>query len=130
MAERSWAIAGVLIATVLAVLGALVAGFMVPYRIDGFRLPVSLLIVVVANVGAVRFAYLSSGWVAAAAGPALGWLIPTLLLGFSTKEGDIIITGDWVGFSLVMVGAAALAVAAVGVANSSSRAGVSSQPSE
>lgn len=106
-AERGWAYALVLLLTVLL---ALWGAFLVPFRLGGTLVPVSLVIAAVGNVvvgrAAARLA--GSGGVLAAGGL---WTALALVLSSRRAEGDVVVPGSTVGLAFLVVGVLASAVA-------------------
>ncbi|NUS72348.1 MAG: hypothetical protein HOQ05_02970 [Corynebacteriales bacterium] len=108
--ERTWAIAGVIIATVAAFGGGLLAIFLVPLHIGSVPVPISLLITAVINVASVQYAYRVSGWRGAGFAPMIGWFLAVCAAGIPTVEGDVVLPGTWVGLGVLFVGAIAATV--------------------
>ncbi len=105
--ERGWAYALVLLLTVLL---ALWGAFLVPFRVGGALVPVSLVIAVVGNVLVGR----AGARVAGSAGavvPGLLWVGLTLVLSGRRAEGDVVVPGSAVGLAFLLAGALASAVA-------------------
>jgi hypothetical protein len=94
----------------LTVLLTLYGAFLVPLRVAGVLVPVSWLLVAVANVGVVVAGRRLAG-VAGAAVPALVWLAMALLLAGRRTEGDLIVVASYVGYGYLLVGALAAAIA-------------------
>jgi hypothetical protein len=106
-------VAALLVATAGAALVGVAAAFLAPLRVGDVRLPISLFIVVVGNVAAVRFAHVVGGYRWGVLLPAAAWLLITLLAGTATTEGDIVLASDWVSTSIVALGGTSLAAAVV-----------------
>ena len=105
--ERSWASALVVLLTVLL---ALWGAFLVPFRVGGTLVPVSLVIAVVGNVLVGRAAARLAG----TGGPLLTgvlWIGVVLVLSSRRAEGDVVVPGTSVGTAFLVVGALASAVA-------------------
>ncbi len=106
-AERGWAYALVLLLTVLlAVWGA----FLVPLRVGGTLVPVSLVIAVVGNVGVGRAASRLAGS-SGALGAGVVWIALALVLSSRRAEGDVVVPGSPVGLGFLLAGALGSAVA-------------------
>lgn len=105
--ERSWATALVLLLTVLL---ALWGAFLVPLRVGGTLVPVSLLIAVVGNVLVGRAASRLAGSTGALLTGVL-WVGLTLVLSSRRAEGDVVVPGSTVGMGFLLAGALASAVA-------------------
>ena len=105
--ERGWAYALVLLLTVLL---ALWGAFLVPFRVGGTVVPVSLVIAVVGNVLVGR----AASRVAGSTGPLLTgalWIGVVLVLSSRRAEGDVVVPGSPVGTGFLLAGACASAVA-------------------
>ena len=105
--ERSWATALVLLLTVLL---ALWGAFLVPFRVGGTLVPVSLVIAVVGNVLVGRAASRLAGSTGALLTGVL-WVGLTLVLSSRRAEGDVVVPGSTVGMGFLLAGALASAVA-------------------
>ena len=95
---------------VLVVLCTLWGAFLVPLRVGGTLVPVSLVVVVAANTGLG----LASGRLLGRPGAGttgLLWLVIAVTLGARRPEGDQVIIGDWVGLGYLVLGAVSAAVA-------------------
>ncbi len=107
-------VVGGLVAVAGALVTAVVEAFLTPLRVDTARLPVSLVIAVVANVALVWFTYQVTGKRAAVVLPILVWFV--VMLGWAgrrTAEGDLLLTGDnWVGQLTIFGGAVAFGLGA------------------
>lgn len=105
--ERGWAYVLVLLLTVLL---ALWGAFLVPFRVGGVLVPVSLVIAVVGNIAVGRAAAVLAG----STGPLLTgvlWIGLTLVLSSRRAEGDVVVPGSTVGMGFLVAGALASAVA-------------------
>lgn len=101
---------GFALVLLLTVLLCLWAAFLVPLRVGGVRVPVSLLIALVGNVLLGR----AGGRLLGAPGvlvPGLLWLSLAYLLGTQRAGGDLVIPGDLVGIAFLALGALGFAVA-------------------
>jgi hypothetical protein len=106
-AQRGWAYALVLVLTaLLAVWGA----FLVPFRVGGTLVPVSLVIAVVGNVVVGRAGARIAGSSGAVV-PGLLWVGLALLLSSRRAEGDVVVPGSTVGLAFLLAGALASALA-------------------
>jgi hypothetical protein len=105
--ERGWAYALVLLLTVLL---ALWGAFLVPFRLGGTLVPVSLVIAVVGNVLVGRAGARVAGSTGAVV-PGLLWVVVTLVLSSRRAEGDVVVPGSTVGLAFLLAGALASAVA-------------------
>jgi len=106
-AERGWAYALVLLLTVLL---ALWGSFLVPFRVGGTLVPVSLVIAVVGNVLVGRAVARLAGSTGALVTGGL-WIAVTLVLSSRRAEGDVVVPGSAVGLAFLLTGALASAVA-------------------
>ena len=105
--ERGWASVLLLLLTVLL---ALWGAFLVPFRVGGTLVPVSLVIAVVGNVLVGRAASRLAGSGGALATGVL-WIGLTLVLSSRRAEGDVVVPGSPVGMGFLLAGALASAVA-------------------
>ena len=106
-AERGWAYALLVLLTVLL---ALWGAFLVPLRVGGTLVPVSLVIAVVGNVLVGRAASRLAGSAGALATGVL-WVGVTLVLSSRRAEGDVVVPGSVVGLGFLVAGALGSAVA-------------------
>ena len=106
-AERGCAYALVLLLTVLL---ALWGAFLVPFRVGGTLVPVSLVIAAVGNVLVGRAGARVAGSTGAVV-PGLLWVALTLVLSSRRAEGDVVVPGSTVGLAFLLVGALSSAVA-------------------
>ncbi|MDP9435473.1 MAG: DUF6113 family protein [Actinomycetota bacterium] len=109
--ERGVAFALVLL---LALLTGLWGAFLVPLRVGGVALPVSVLLAGVGNgvlcwAGGQLLGRLGAGL------PGLLWFAVAVLLQTRRPEGDLVVPGTWTGLLFLVVGSLAAAVA-VGLA--------------
>jgi len=103
--ERGWAYALVAVLTVLlAVWGA----FLVPFRVGGTIVPVSLVVAAVGNVVVGRAASRLAGSPGALVTGGL-WIAVTLVLSSRRAEGDVVVPGTPVGTAFLLAGALASA---------------------
>jgi hypothetical protein len=105
--ERGWAYALVLLLTVLL---ALWGAFLVPFRVGGTLVPVSLVIAVVGNVLVGRAGARVAGSTGAVV-PGLLWVAITLVLSSRRAEGDVVVPSSATGVGFLLAGALASAVA-------------------
>jgi hypothetical protein len=95
---------------VLTVLLCLWGAFLLPLRVGGVRVPVSLL---VAGLGNAALGW-AGGRLLGVPGvlvPGLVWLGMAVTLGTRRAEGDLVVTGDLVGTLFLFVGALGFAIA-------------------
>ena len=105
--ERGWACAVLLLLTVLL---ALWGAFLVPFRVGGALVPVSLVIAAVGNVLVGRAAARLAGSRGALATGVL-WLGVAFVLSSRRAEGDVVVPGSAVGTGFLLAGALGSAVA-------------------
>lgn len=105
--ERGWAYALLLLLTVLL---ALWGAFLVPFRVGGTLVPVSVVLAVVGNVVVGRAAARLAGSSGALATGVL-WTGLALVLSSRRAEGDVVVPGSAVGMAFLLAGALASAVA-------------------
>ena len=100
-----------LLGTVVAVASEVVAGFLTPLRIGATYAPVSWLIVALGVFVGLGVARYGSGKAGATALPALAWLLMLSPLISPTAAGDVIVSGTWVGYGMLLSGFVALLAA-------------------
>ena len=105
--ERGVAYALVLLLTVLL---ALWGAFLVPFRVGGTLVPVSLVIALVGNAVVGRAAARLAGSQGALATGVL-WLGVAFVLSSRRAEGDVVVPGSAVGTGFLLAGALGSAVA-------------------
>lgn len=104
-------IAGGLVAVAGGLVTAVVEVFLTPLRIDGVRLPVSILLAIAGNLVLVWFTYRTTGRRGMVVLPFLVWMVVMIRASGRTAEGDLLLTGDnWVGLVTIFAGTAAFAV--------------------
>jgi len=104
-------VAGLLVATLLALALGTVEAFLAPLRVSGWRVPVSLVLAVVTNPLLVWFAFVTTGKRFAGLLPAGAWIAIWILSSARTTEGDLLLTDDnWVGLVTLFVGPVVFAV--------------------
>ena len=74
----------------------------------GLAVPVT----VVANILLARFAVAAVGRRWALALPALAWFVLMVIAASPTEEGDLLLTGSWVGLLMLLGGSVTFAVVA------------------
>ena len=95
---------------VLVLLTTVWGAFLVPFRLGGTLIPVSLVIVAVANAAlGLAGGRLLGRW--GAAGTGLLWMYVAFTLGSRRPEGDLIIPNGWVGLGYLVVGVVSAAFA-------------------
>jgi hypothetical protein len=105
--QRCAAYALVLLLTfLLAVWGS----FLVPFRVGGTLVPVSLLLAVLGNVAVGRAGGRLGGTTGALV-PGLLWLAVALTLASRRAEGDVVVPGSPIGLLFLLTGAIGSAVA-------------------
>ena len=98
-------IAGGALVVWLAALCALLEVFFTPLRLGGVRAPVSLLLVVLVNLGLPLLARWLTQSRRAALLPGLVWFVLVLFFAGGTSEGDIALAGnDWAALTLLLLG--------------------------
>ncbi|MGA8115635.1 MAG: hypothetical protein WCA46_18395 [Actinocatenispora sp.] len=106
-------IVGMVVVVWGSVLAALLESFLVPLRVAGFRLPLSLLLAVVGNILFMYMAKWATGRRFLALVPGLLWFVVTIVMSGQTTEGDtVLIGGDWMPLALLLLGAGSVAVGA------------------
>lgn len=95
------------------VLTALLEAFLVPLRLGGVRIPLSLVLAVVCNILLMLFARAATGNRLVALLPGVAWFVVTIVLSGQTAAGDTVLVGnDWMPMALLLGGAAAVTVGA------------------
>ena len=101
---------------VVAVVAALVTGvleLLLAYlRIGGVLIGVAVPLTLVANYLLARFAVAAVGRRWAIALPALTWFLLMVVAASPTEEGDLLLTGSWVGLLMLIGGSVTFAVVA------------------
>ena len=112
---RLWTGAAYAVVLVLAVQNAVLSSFLLPLRVGGTLVPVSLLLAggVTAVLGVVGARVVRARWGAAV--PGLLWVVLALMAGSRRSEGDLVIAGGE-DSGLATLGLVFLAVGAVGSA--------------
>lgn len=100
----------------VAVLAALVTGvleLLLAYlRVGGVLIGLAVPVTVVANILLARFAVAAVGRRWALALPALAWFLLMVVAASPTEEGDLLLTGSWVGLLMLVGGSITFAVVA------------------
>jgi hypothetical protein len=112
--DRVWAglitVAGAVVASWGAAVLAIAGAFLTPFRVGGVLVPVSLLLVVLGNVGLMWFAYDVTGRKFLGLLPGLVWLGVSLIGADRTTEGDLVlIQSNWVATVYLIAGCVAIA---------------------
>lgn len=109
------AVAGGLVAVVLAVWFAVLEVLWLPLHIGPVPVPVSIPVAVAVNVLLVSQTHRLTGSRVAAALPAVVWLVVVLLATRQRAEGDLLLTGGWPALAFLLFGVlgASLAVGRV-----------------
>ncbi len=111
--DLAFRILGAVVALWGSVLLAIIEAFLVPLRLGGVRLPVSLLLAIVGNLAFIWFARYTTGSKLLALLPGLAWFVVTIVLSSQTSEGDtVLLGGDWMPLALLLFGAGSVAVGA------------------
>lgn len=94
---------------VLGVLGA----FLSPSapRVLGVPVPVGAVVALVGNLIAGTRAVRATGGRGGAIAVALGWVVPSVALGITRPEGDLVVTGSVGGVAFLLCGALGAAIA-------------------
>jgi len=103
-------VASYLLVMVLLLETTVWGAFLTPLRVGGTLVPVSLVVVVVANLGLGVAGGRLMGR-AGAAVPGLVWLAVALLLGSQRAEGDLVISNGPVGLAYLLLGVVSSTVA-------------------
>jgi hypothetical protein len=82
-------------------------------RVLGTDLPVGLPLALAASFLVVVIPGALAGWRPAAAAAATGWFAAVTALLWSRPEGDVVVTGDWLGLSWLGLGVLVVAAGLV-----------------
>ncbi|MGY1772724.1 DUF6113 family protein [Blastococcus sp. SYSU D00813] len=110
-AGRLKAVAGGLVAAVVAAWFALVEVFWLPLHVGAVPLPLSIPAALVANLLLVGLTHRFTGSRVAAVVPAVVWLVVVVPATQSRPEGDLLLPGDWRGLGFLLVGVLGASVA-------------------
>jgi hypothetical protein len=105
------AVAGGVLAVVVAAWFAVLEVLWLPLRIGGFPVPLSIPVAVAVNLLLVTSAHRLTGSRLAAVLPAVVWLAVVLPASQQRPEGDLLVLGDWRGLVFLLFGVLAAAVA-------------------
>ena len=105
------AVAGGLVAVVVAAWFAVLEVLWLPLRIGGFAVPVSIPVAVAVNLLLVTWTHRLTGSRLAAVLPAVVWLVVVLPASQRRPEGDLLILGNTRGLVFLLCGVLAAAVA-------------------
>ena len=105
-AQRS---AGFALVLVLALLAALWGAFLVPLRVLGVPVPLSLVVACAANLALGTAGARLYGRLGAAL-PGLVWFVVVTTLQSRRSEGDLVVTGSLVGLLFLLLGSICAAV--------------------
>jgi len=113
--EWTMRIGGTVVGLALGFVTAIYEVYLIPLRLSSAghaRVPLAVLVAIVANAGLVWFTRVVTGRVGPALLPGIPWLLVMLVAGNETADGDLLITGNnWVGIATILCGAVAWAVA-------------------
>jgi uncharacterized membrane protein YhaH (DUF805 family) len=114
-ASTAWAVAGVVLCGLTALLAGLIEVLLTPLYLGRWLFPLTLVLAVVTNVALPLTARRIVDTTAAAAVPLVLWLAAVLLLSLPRREGDVLLPGgsggqQAVSYGLILVGAAAGAI--------------------
>lgn len=112
LAEWLIRISGVAVASVFAAGTAVLGAFLAPLRVGTVPVPIGWLVVALGVAVAVWFARWVTRSRFAAVLPAVAWCAVLLPLTSRTGEGDVVVTGDWVGYGVLLAGAVGLVLSA------------------
>ncbi|HEX5598155.1 MAG TPA: hypothetical protein VFX61_19390 [Micromonosporaceae bacterium] len=104
--------AGGVVAVVAAVMTAILELLWSPLRVGGELIGLSVVLAVVANVVLAWFARQAVGHAGAVALPAVAWFLMMMVAATRTREGDILLLGNWVGGAMIIAGSVAFAAMA------------------
>jgi hypothetical protein len=104
--RREWLarIAGGTLVTMFALEAAVLECFLVPLRVAGWVMPISVLAAIVGNVLLARLMAGVVGRRLVALLPPLVWLVTVLTFAAPRAEGDLVVPGSWVGLAFLFLG--------------------------
>jgi hypothetical protein len=105
------AVAGGLVAVLLAAWAAVVEVLWLPLRIGGVPVPVSIPAAVATNLLLISLTHRFTGSRVAAVLPAAVWLAVVLPASQQRSEGDLVLTGGWEGLAFLLLGVLGASVA-------------------
>jgi hypothetical protein len=102
--NMTFRVVGTLVGVGLGAITALLEAVLTPLYIGSFRSPLAALLALVGNVAIVWFTYVVTRNVGLALLPGAAWLIVMYLAITPRSEGDLIVTGTWVGGLTFLLG--------------------------
>jgi hypothetical protein len=112
---------GALVAVALGAVSSVWEAFLTPLSYQwvsgghahSVRLPVAVVLAVAGNAALVWFTRAATGRTIVVMAPFLAWVVPMLVAGGRTREGDLVIAGNnWVGLVTIFAGATTFAAVA------------------
>jgi len=104
---------GALVACCGAVVTAVIEAFYTPLRWGAVRLPVSVVLAVLANLLLLWYGYRVTGNKLMALLPGLLWMTVMIVASGRTSEGDLVLTANnWVVYTTILAGIATYVVGA------------------
>lgn len=95
--EVIYRVLGTIVGIGLGIASAVLEAVLTPLHIGSARSPLAVVLALVGNAAIVWFAYVVTRHVGLALLPGLAWLIVIFMALSKTSEGDLVITGTWVG---------------------------------
>lgn len=95
--ETIFRVLGTLAGVGLGIMGAIWEAVLTPLHIGSIRSPAAVIAAVLGNAAIVFFTYFVTRRLGLALLPGAAWLIVMFLATYKTSEGDLIVTGTWVG---------------------------------
>lgn len=90
-------ILGVIVGVALGAVTAVLAAVLTPLYIGSVRSPLAVIVALVGNAAITYFTYVVVRHAGLALLPGVAWLVVMFLALTKTSEGDLIVTGTWVG---------------------------------
>jgi hypothetical protein len=109
--DRLRAVAGGLVATVVAAWFALVEVLRLPLRVAGVPVPLSIPAAVAGNLLLVTLTHRFTGSRVAAVLPAVVWLVVVVPASQQRPEGDLVLTGGGLSLAFLLLGVLGASVA-------------------
>jgi hypothetical protein len=103
-ADLFFRIAGTLVGLLLGMATALAEAVLTPTYIGSVRSPLAPILALVGNAGLVWFTWTVTRRAGLALLPGAAWFVVMVIASTKTSEGDLIITGTWVGLLTLLLG--------------------------
>jgi hypothetical protein len=97
-------IAGLIVGVLLAIATGVAEAVLTPTYIGSVRSPLAPILALVGNAGIVWFVWTVARRAGLALIPGAVWFVVMIIASSKTSEGDLIITGTWVGLLTLLLG--------------------------